>query len=89
MQKEDLVIIEDVEYDIDTTQMLKQPDVRLLEKFLEDGTHDNMCITYETHNECEKRRMSLRAWLARSEWSGKYYTSVRGCKLYILKEQQN
>lgn len=87
MQKEDLAIIENVEYDVDTTQILKQPDIRLLEKFLDDGTHENMCITYETHNECEKRRMCIRAYLAKSEHKGKYYTSVRGCKLYILKEQ--
>lgn len=88
MAKEELVIIENVEYDVDTTNIIKQPDLRLLEKFCKDDTHDNMCITYETHNECEKRRMCLRAWLSKSDYNQKYYMSIRGSKLYVMKEQE-
>ena len=87
MGKQELTKVISVEYDVDTTNIIKQPDLQLLEKFVKDGTHDNMCITYENHGECSKRRMCLRTWLNKSDYKDIYYTSIRENKLYILKER--
>ena len=80
-------IVKSVAYDVDVTNIRKQPDLALLEKFCKDGEHDNMCIECENHNECEKRRACLRSWLIKSEYGEKFYTSIRGNKLYILRER--
>ena len=79
-------IIKGVAYDVDVANIRKQPDLALLEKFCK-SEHDNMCIEYENHNECEKRRACLRSWLIKSEYGEKFYTSIRGNKLYILRER--
>jgi len=77
-----------VRYNVDLEEMKKQPDLELLEKFCKDGTQSNMCIEYETKNECERRRACLRTWLCKSDYVGKCYMNVRGNKLYIIKEER-
>lgn len=86
--KQGLTVIESVEYDVELGSMKKQPDLELLERFCKSDNHQNMVITYEDKTECARRRMSLKAWLNKSEYDTKVYMSVRGSKLYIIRESE-
>lgn len=86
--KQELTVIESVEYDVELGKMKKQPDLELLEKFCKSNEHSNMVITYEDKVECTRRRMCLRAWLSKAGYDNKIYMSVRGSKLYIIRENE-
>ena len=80
-------VILNVQYNVDVSEIRKQPDLTLLEKFCKDGTKDNMVIEYEDKYECQKRRACLRTWLNKSDYCNKYYMNVRENKLYVIKER--
>lgn len=76
----------DVNYDVDVSEIHRQPDLTLLETFVQ-SEHKNMVITYEDKYECKKRRACLRTWLIKNGYFN-ILTNVRDNKLYIIKEQK-
>lgn len=85
--KQKLTTVKSIEYDVELAETKKQPDLEYLIRFINEDKHSNMVIEYEDKNEAQRRRMSLRAWLAKSDYANKYYMTVRKNKLYIIKEK--
>ena len=78
-----------IEYNVDLSQLHKQPDVVAVEQFIKDSEKTNMLITYDDKYECQKRRMCLRTFINQQNLSGKIVLMVRENKLYVIKERWN
>ena len=80
--------IKSVEYDVSFGELKVQPDLELIVKFCEDGNHKNVCIEYESNEEAQRRRMTLRKWVMQSKYANDYYLRVRGNKVYVIRESE-
>lgn len=76
-----------VDYDVDTSDMNKQPDITLLEKFVANEKKENMRITYEDKYGAQKRQMAMRAWLLKKGYLN-ISTHVRDNTLTIIKRKE-
>ena len=82
------IVIKSVEYDVSFGKLKKQPDLELAVQFCEENKHKNLCIEYETNEDAQRRRMTLRKWVLSSEYANKYYLRVRGNKIYVIRESE-
>lgn len=76
-----------VEYDIDVSDLRKQPDIALLEKFVDDDTRENVRLTYEDKFDAKKRQMVVRTWLLSKGYLN-ISTHVRDNTLTIIKRKE-
>lgn len=77
--------IKSVRYDVEMAE-IEQADVKIVDMFIKENAHENVCIEYEDHGEAVKRRACLRTWLNNNGHTG-FYTSVRNNKVIVLKEK--
>lgn len=76
-----------VEYDIDVSDLRKQPDIALLEKFVDDDTRENVRLTYEDKFDAKKRQMVFRTWLLSKGYLN-ISLHVRDNTLTIIKRKE-